>query len=85
MHQRKRAGGQAPTLTKNTDGLTRFGNTADRYIDFGNLIPGRIVYNAGLGQIEDTLEGTDGIGSGRAVDAIGSNPGNSRVVLGNPV
>lgn len=65
--------------------LTGFSDTADTYIDFGNFIPGRIVYDTGLGKVENTLEGTDGIGSGRAIDAVGGDFGDSRVILGNPV
>ena len=63
----------------------RFRNPAHAYIDFRNLIPGRIVYDPRLRQIKDSLEGTHGVCSVLSVDAIRGNPGDCRVVLGNAV
>lgn len=65
--------------------LSRFRNAADAHIDLGYLIPGRIVHHAGLRQIEDALEGTDGIGSEGTVDSVCGDGRYGRIVAGNAV
>ncbi len=63
----------------------RLGNPADADVDFGDLIPGRIIYDSRLGKIKNTLEGTDSFRGARTVDAVGGDTGNSRIILGNAV
>lgn len=65
--------------------LSRFRNTADAHIDFRYLIPGGIVHHAGLGQIEDALEGTDGVGGEGTVDTVCGDDRYGRIVAGNAV
>ncbi len=71
-------------LFKNSSSA-RLGNPADADIDFGNLIPGRIIYDSRLRKIKNTLEGTDSLRGARTVDAVGGDTGNSRIILGNAV
>ena len=48
-------------------------------------ISGGIVHHAGLRQIEDTLEGADRACGEGAVDAVGGNDRDGRVIAGNAV
>ena len=63
----------------------RLGESADSHEDFRDLIPGGIVHDSGLGKIEDSLEHSHGFGGSGAVDAVGGDPGDGGVVLGNAV
>lgn len=63
----------------------RLRDPAHAYIDLRNLIPGRIINDPRLWQIEDSLEGSHGICGVLPVDAVCGNTGDGRVVLGNAV
>ena len=65
--------------------LTWFRDAADAYIDFRDFVPCRVVYDAGLGQVEDALESTDSIGGVGAVDAVCGDAGDGGVILGDTV
>lgn len=62
-----------------------FGDAAYAYVDVGDAVPGGVIYNSGLGKVEDSLESFYCFGGGRSVDSICGDGGNRRVVLGYAV
>ena len=48
-------------------GSPRLRNPAHAHVDFRNLIPGRVVHDPGLGEVEDPLENPDRLGGAAAV------------------
>ena len=57
------------------------GYLGDANIDLGDFVPGGVVGDAGNGQVEDLLKASDGIGSGRSIDAIGGNSWYGWIIL----
>ena len=54
---------------------SKFSDSGYAYIDIRDPVPGRIVYDTGLWQIKNLLEGSDGIGSILAMDTISGDAG----------
>lgn len=75
----------AGAVQRSAGSSVRFGYLTDTHINLGDFIPGGIIYNAGLRQIEDALEGSHGIGSALAVDPISGNRRDCRIIAGDPV
>ncbi len=65
--------------------LIQFRDAAHSHVDLGDLIPGRIIDHSGNGQTEYRLEFADCITCGAAIDAIGSDRGDRRIVAVNTV
>lgn len=63
----------------------RLRNPRNPHINLRHLIPGRIIRNPGLGQVEYPLEDPHRTGRGRPVDAVGGNGGDGGIVPGDPV
>ena len=63
----------------------RLGNPAHAHINFGNLIPCRVIHDAGLRKVEDPLERAHGVCRIIAVDAVCSDAGDGGIVLGDAI
>lgn len=64
---------------------SRLCDPAHAHIDLRDLIPGRIVHNTGLRQIEYTLEHAHGVRRTGSVDAVRRDSGDGWIVLRDPV
>ena len=62
-----------------------FSDSGHSHINIGYFVPGRVVGHAGLRQVEDALEYPDCLGGGGAVNAVGCDSGDGRVISGNAV
>lgn len=58
---------------------------AHAHIDFRNLIPGRVVHDPVRRQIKDALEDPDRLGGAGTVDAVGGDPRDGGIILGDAV
>ena len=63
----------------------RLGDAAHSNEDLGEFIPGGIIDDACLRQIEDALEDADSFRSAGTVDTVRRDRGDSRIVLGDAV
>ncbi len=63
----------------------RLGDSGNSHEDFGYFIPGSVVGDACLGQVEDPLENADCLRRGRTVNAVRRNSGNGGVIPGDTV
>ena len=65
--------------------LIQLRDPADPNINSADFIPGTVIGDAGLGEVEDALEGTNSFCGSRAVNAVLDNGWNGRIVSGNTV
>ena len=65
--------------------LAGFGNAAYAHIDVRDAVPCGIIHYTIWRKIKDALKGSYGISGSRSENAIGSNCGDCRIVLGNAV
>ena len=88
MYDKRPAGFHSvPDLLRapDTHSSTRLRYSGNTYIDIGYFVPCGIVGNAGLGQIEDALEGTNRFRSGGTVESVCRNGWNCRIVTCNTI
>ena len=63
----------------------RFGNPRHAHVNIGDFIPCGIVGDAGLGQIENSLEGAHCLRGSGTIDAVRGDGGDGGIISGDAV